>query len=309
MTSKITILQTTELPEVVEARLQKLFEVVRWPDGVAERSKALSRHGVEVRAIAGTGKGRIDETLLDALPALEIVSSYSTGLEEIDTNALARRNIPIFNTAKALDEEVADLAHWLLISVCRQLVAAERFLRAGQWLNGHFPLTRSIAGLKVGILGLGHIGKALVRRLEMSGAVLGYHGRRRQDDVAHRYFGTLHELAEWCDALVVCCPATPETTNMVDRAVLDRLGPQGIVVNIARGTIIDEPALIEALSTGRIAGAGLDVFADEPRVPQALIDNERVVLLPHVGSATVQTRQRMGEMMLGALTRHFGLNG
>lgn len=309
MTSRIAILQTTELPEWVETRLRTLFDVVRWPEGEAGRKDVLARQGGQIRAIAGTGKGRVDEALLDGLPGLEIVSSYSAGLEEIDTDALARRGIPIFNTSKALDEEVADLAQWLLVSVCRQLVAAEAFLRAGRWPGGNYPLTRSVAGLKVGILGLGHIGKALARRLEISGAVLGYHGRRRQDDVAYSYFATLHELAGWCDALIVCCPATPETANMVDKSVLDRLGSDGVVVNIARGSIIDEPALIDALAEGRIAGAGLDVFANEPQVPQALIESDRVVLLPHVGSATVQTRERMGEMMIGALTRHFGLAG
>lgn len=308
MTSRIAILQTTALLEPVEARLASIFEVIRWPRDAAARADILSRHGESIRGIAGTGKGRVDEALLESLPNLEIVSSYSAGLDEIDTDALARRDIAVFNTSTALAEEVADLAHWLLMSVCRGLVTADRFVRAGDWIKGGYPLTRSVAGLKVGILGLGHIGKALARRLEITGAEIGYHGRNRQDGVAYRYFDSLHALADWCDALIVCCPATPETTNMIDKAVLDRLGPQGVIVNIARGSIIDEPALVKALAENRIAGAGLDVFADEPNVPQALIEDSRVVLLPHVGSATVQTRDRMGEMMIAALTRHFGLD-
>lgn len=308
MTSRIAILQTTPLLEPVEARLASIFDVVRWPDDEAARADILARHGESIRGIAGTGKGRVDEALLASLPNLEIVSSYSAGLDEIDTDALARRDIGVFNTSTALAEEVADLAHWLLMSVCRGLVTADRFVRAGKWVSDKFPLTRSVGGLKVGILGLGHIGKALARRLEIAGAEIGYHGRRRQQDVAHRYFDTLHGLADWCDALVVCCPATPETANMIDAAILDKLGPQGVIVNIARGSIVDEPALIAALAENRIAGAGLDVFADEPNVPQALIDDPRVVVLPHVGSATVQTRDRMGDMMIAALTRQFGLD-
>ena len=308
MTSPIAILQTAVLPGSVEARLRSIFDVIHWPDDRAGQADVLARHGARIRAIAGSGKGRVDAELIAALPALEVVSSYSAGLDRIDTDALARRNIAVFNTSEALAEEVADIAHWLLMSVSRALVAADRFVRAGGWIEGGFPLTRSLQDLKVGILGLGRIGKALARRLEVTGAVLGYHGRRRQDGIAHAYFATLHELADWSDALIVCCPATPETVSLIDRAVLDRLGPQGVVVNIARGTIIDEPALIAALAENRIAGAGLDVFADEPNVPQALIGDPRVVLLPHVGSATVQTRDRMGEMTVAALTRHFGLD-
>lgn len=305
--STLTVLQTTDLPDDTVAALGARFDILRLPDPGPERDALLAEHGAHVRGIAGTGKGRVDEALLDRLPNLEVISSYSAGLEEIDVDAVERRGIVLANTSTILAAEVADTAVWLLVAVFRRLVEADRFVRDGKWLTDKFPLARSVAGAKVGILGLGHIGKAIARRLAVMDATIAYHGRRKQDGVDYPYFGDLQDLADWADALVVCTPETPETIKLVDGPILDALGSDGVVVNIARGTVIDEAALVKALADGRIAGAGLDVFADEPNVPEPLLDDPKVVLLPHLASGTVETRARMGQAMIEVLTRHFDL--
>lgn len=305
MTNTITILQTNALPDRDACALQKLFNVVRLPAEPAEQTDFLQEVGPRVRAIAGTGKGKVSAKLMDSLPNLEFISIYSAGLDSIDTQAAAQRGIPIANTSAVLSDDVADLALWLLIGVSRRLVAADRFVRQQQWQAGPFPQGRAISGTKVGILGLGHIGKALARRLEPMGGDIGYCGRRKQADIAYRYYASLTELAQWCDALIVCCPATTETENIVNKKVLNDLGPQGILINISRGSVVDESALVDALRDNVIGGAGLDVFANEPNVPARLLTDERVIVLPHLGSATVQTREAMGDSMLNALTKHF----
>ncbi|WP_410218830.1 2-hydroxyacid dehydrogenase [Paracoccus sp. (in: a-proteobacteria)] len=294
------ILQTTDLPQETQHLLEARFDVIRLPKEPAEREEVLARNGQDIRGIAGTGKGRVDTALLDRLPNLRIVSSYSAGLDQIDTEECARRGIPVENTSHILAEDVADAALWLLMGAVRRFGEAERFLQRGDWLNGQAPLGLSMRGMKVGILGLGHIGKELARRLEVCGCEIAYHGRSRQP-VVHRYHDSLIDLAQWCDVLAVCCPATPETEGLVDRKVFEALGSNGFVVNIARGTVIDEAALALALSERRLSGAGLDVFAQEPHVPASIVQDDRVICLPHVGSATTQTRAAMGEAMIARL--------
>ena len=304
----ILVLQTSDLPAQAEAALRARFELVRIPDDAAARQTLLADRGGTVRALAGSGKGRVDRALLAALPQLEIISVTSAGLDAIDTVAVGARGIPIFNTSSILADDVADLALWLVLATTRSLVAADRFVRQGRWSkDAQFPLGKTIAGMKIGILGLGHIGKAIARRLDVLGAEVGYTGRSRQEGVDRPYFADLTEMARWCELLVVSCPATAETRHMVDAAVLDALGADGIVVNIARGTIIDEQALVAALTAERLFAAGLDVFEDEPHVPLELRESPRAVLLPHIGSATEGTRARMWQGMVEALIGHFGL--
>lgn len=302
------LLQTTDLPPAAEAALKTQFTLLRIPAGGPERETFLAEHGPAVRGIAGSGKGKVDEALLAALPGLEIISVTSAGLDAIDTEAVARRGIPIFNTSAVLADDVADIALWLVLGTTRRLVEADRFVRRGEWSEtNYYPLGKTIAGMKVGILGLGHIGKAIAARLELLGAEIGYSGRSRKAGIAYPYFETAEQLASWSDLLVVSCPATAETFHLVDAAVLKALGPEGILVNIARGSIVDEAALVEALGCGDIFGAGLDVFEDEPLVPQALIDSERTIVLPHIGSATEGTRRGMWQHMVRCLQHHFGL--
>ncbi|WEX12264.1 NAD(P)-dependent oxidoreductase [Chelativorans sp. AA-79] len=209
------------------------------------------------------------------------------------------------NTSHVLADDVADLALWLTMGLVRRLCEADRFVREGARQNTSFPLTRSMRGLKTGILGLGHIGAALAARLELLGGEIGYHGRRRKPQVSYRYFDDLERMAEWCHVLAVSCPATKETENLVGVGVLRALGGSGILINIARGSVVEEQALVSALGDFLIGGAGLDVFANEPHVPDLLAEHPRVITLPHIGSATIETRHAMGQAMIGALRSHF----
>ncbi len=293
-----TVLMPVPLPAIVADSLAETMTVVRlWE--AQDKPACLAAAAGAVRAIASHGV--IDAALMAALPGLEIVSSFGVGYDGVDTAYAAAHGIVVTNTPDVLNEEVADTTLALMLGAVRQLPAAERYLRAGRWTAAPFPLTASLRGRTVGILGLGRIGKAVARRCEAFGLAVAYHGRRAQEGVPYLYFPTLVGLAAACDILVVIAPGGEETRNLVDAAVLKALGPDGYLINVARGSVVDEAALIEALEAGTIAGAGLDVFADEPRVPQALIDLDHVMLLPHVGSASQHTRRAMGQLVVDNL--------
>jgi len=264
----------------------------------------------EVRGIAVSGgHTAIDGAFAAGFPGLEIVSNSGVGYDHIDAAALATRGIVVTNTPGVLTDEVADLVLGLLIATVRQLPQAERFLRAGRWTSGNYPLTATLRGRKVGILGLGRIGKAVARRLAAFDLEIEYHGRKPQPEVEYRYHPSLVGLATSCDVLIVTVSGGAETRHMVNREVLEALGPNGILINAGRGTVVDESALVKALTEKRIQGAGLDVFEDEPRVPAALMAMEQVVLLPHVGSASVHTRLAMGQLMVDNLVSWFAGKG
>jgi lactate dehydrogenase-like 2-hydroxyacid dehydrogenase len=242
--------------------------------------------------------GVVGAAEMDALPDLRAVANYGVGYDNVDVEEATRRGIVVSNTPDVLTDAVADLSVALVLDVLRQVSAADRFVRRGEWAEGkRFPLTREVRGSVVGILGLGRIGQAVAERLEPFGARIGYHSRSPKD-VAWTYHATASELARASDVLVVLTPGGAETHHLVDAAVLDALGPEGFLVNVARGSVVDEVALVAALEEGRLAGAGLDVFADEPNVPAALLGRDDVVLLPHVASATVQTREAMATLVL-----------
>jgi lactate dehydrogenase-like 2-hydroxyacid dehydrogenase len=223
------------------------------------------------------------------------------GYDIVDAKWAGEHGIIVTNTPDVLNEEVADLAIGLLLATVRQIPQCDRYLRAGKWLEKPYPLTATLRERTMGILGLGRIGKAIAKRAEAFGIAIAYHGRNQQADVPYAYHPTLAGLAEACDILMIIAPGGPETRNIVNKEILEALGPNGILINVARGTLVDEPALITALREGKILSAGLDVFADEPRVPQELIDMEQVVLLPHVGSASHHTRNAMGQLVVDNL--------
>ncbi len=235
------------------------------------------------------------------LPHLEIVASFGVGYDNVDAEWAGKHGIIVTNTPGVLDDEVADTAMGLVIAAVRRLPQAERFLRAGQWLKGAFPLTASLTGRTLGILGLGRIGKAIATRAKGFGLEVGYHGRKPQGDVAYRYYPSLIEMAKASDILIVAAPGGPATRHIVNAEVLDALGPDGVLVNISRGSLIDEAALIAALKAGRILAAGLDVFENEPHVPDGLIALDNAVLLPHVASASVKTRRAMADCVVANL--------
>jgi lactate dehydrogenase-like 2-hydroxyacid dehydrogenase len=204
-----------------------------------------------------------------------------------------------------MEETVADLALGLLIAVMRRICEADRFVRAGKWPAGPFPMGSELRGKTCGIVGLGNIGRGVARRAEAFGMSVCYYGPRQKPDAAYPYYADLEAMARLSDCLVVACPATAATRNLVDGRILDALGPEGFLINVARGAIVDEPALIAALTSRRIAGAGLDVFRDEPRVPAELIAMEHVVIVPHIGSYTREIREERGAKLLANLRAHF----
>jgi lactate dehydrogenase-like 2-hydroxyacid dehydrogenase len=242
--------------------------------------------------------------LLEKLPKLEIISVCGVGYDGVPVNWCRVHGIRVTNTPDVLTEDVADTASALVLMTSRNLIVANRFLYAGSWLNGQFPLAHAVRGKLAGIVGLGRIGKAIAHRLEAHGMRVAYHGRSRQD-VAWPYFDSLIEMARAADFLIVACPGGAETKHLVNADVLTALGSKGTLINIARGSVVDEGALISALQNGTIRSAGLDVFENEPQVPQALMDCANAVLLPHLGSGTHETRRAMAALVVANLAAHF----
>lgn len=293
------LLPAPVLPSAMEA-LDRHFTVHRlW-----EAPDAAVLAGVRGMA-ASTLAGPVGADLFDRLPALEIVANFGVGYDNIDVAAAAARRIVVTNTPGVLDEEVADLTLGLLLGTLRRLPQADAFVRAGRWETGGFPLSPSLRGRKVGIIGLGGIGKAIARRLEGFAVDIAYHGRTRQPGVAYPWYPTPVALAQACDVLIAIVPGGPATRHLVNAEVLAALGPQGVLINVARGSVVDEAALIEALQQGAILAAGLDVFEHEPHVPDALRAMDNVVLLPHLGSASDVTRRAMGALMVENLVSWF----
>jgi len=281
------------------------FTPIRVP-GNTDYSALSAQQATGVRAIAaGGGHDPIGAALFDRLPNLEIVASFGVGYDHIDAAEAARRGIIVTNTPDVLTEDVADIALTLLLSTIRQTPQAERFLREGKWLAGAFPLTASLRERSVGIVGLGRIGKAIARRVQAFGVPVSYCGRKKQADVDLPYFPDALSLASAVDTLIIAAPGGAGTMHLVDANVLKALGPTGVVINVGRGSVIDETALANALARGTIAGAGLDVFELEPHVPEALIQSDKAVLLPHVGSASHYTRNAMAQLVVDNLASWF----
>jgi len=241
----------------------------------------------------------VNAALLDRLPKLQIISSFGVGYDHIDAAAAAKRGIVVTHTPDVLNEEVADTAIGLLLCTVRELPQAERYVRAGRWPQANYPLSKAtLRNRTVGLVGMGRIGVAIARRLEGFGVPIVYHTRRRRPELAYRHYPKLTDMARDVDTLIVIVPGGAETRSMIDARVLDALGPDGIVINVARGSVIDEPALIAALKQRKIFAAGLDVFVDEPDVPAELLTMDNVVLLPHVGSASAYTREKMDQLIV-----------
>lgn len=307
--SRTDILMTAPMMPIVIDALDRAFTLHRlWEQN--DKEAFLKEAGPRIRGVAtSTLFGRVDATLLDRLPNVEIVSSFGVGYDNVHAEEAARRNIVVTNTPGVLDDEVADLTLGLLLATLRKIPQADRYLREGKWLKASFPLSATLREKKVGIVGLGRIGKAIAKRLSGFDVSIAYHGRTRQDDVAYAYYPTVTGLAEACDVLIVITPGGASTKHLINADVLKALGSNGVLINVARGTVVDEQALIDALKSGTILSAGLDVYEDEPRVPQELIDLEHVVLLPHIASASVHTRNAMGQLVADNLIAWFDGKG
>ena len=302
-----TLLQLCPVLPATQAVLDRTYTVLRMPSRdapEAERNAWLDAHGAKVRAVVTGGHLGIETALAERLPNLGIVAVNGVGYDRIDIEAMRRLDVRVSNTPDVLTDDVADLAIALMLNVMRRLPAAEAHVRDGSWPTAQPALARRASGLRYGIVGFGRIGQAIAARLAGFGGNIAYTGPRRKQ-TPHAYHDDLRALAAASDVLFVATAASAATARIVDRAVLDALGPQGVLVNIARGSIVDETALVEALVERRIWGAGLDVFENEPHVPPALLRLENVSLAPLVGSATGETRQAMGALMLDNLAAFF----
>lgn len=297
------VMQVGPLTADLEHALQERYAAVLLPDAARAADRLLEEAGRAVRVAVTSGRTGVDRALLERLPSLEAVVSFGVGYERTDVGAAIERGVVVGHTPDVLTGCVADTAVGLLLDVVRGLSRADRFVRAGRWDHPQsFPLTTRVGGARVGILGLGRIGRAVARRLEGFGVEVGHHSRTAKA-APYRSFDRLVDLAGWCDVLVVTAGGGPGSDGLVDAAVLDALGPDGFLVNVGRGSVVDEAALVAALLDGRLGGAGLDVFAEEPHVPQELLALDTVVLTPHLASGTVETRGEMVAMVLDDVRR------
>jgi len=270
-----------------------------------DRAALIAEVGGRVRAIQTTGGHGADAKLIAALPRLEIISCFGVGVDAVDLDAARQRGVVVTNTPDVLNECVADLAMGLTLATMRRISLGDRHVRAGNWLKGALPLAQKVGGRTMGILGYGRIGKAIARRAEAFGMRIVYHGRKPQSGVTHKYYASLTDMARDCDVLMVICPGGAATQHIVNAEVMKALGPEGTLINVARGSVVDEAALVRALAEGGLGAAGLDVFESEPKVPQALLGMDQVVLQPHVGSGTHETRKAMGDLTVDNLRAHF----
>ena len=300
----VDLIVTAPLPPFLYEPLKRDFRCHDYHQS-KQKPELLAAEGGRIRGLVQGGGTVTPAQLLDALPKLEIISVFGVGYDGVPVDYCRQRGIKVTNTPDVLTDDVADVAVGLVLMTGRGFAAAERFVRAGEWTKRGPELTTRLGGQRVGILGLGRIGKAIAQRLSAMGMSISYTGRKAQVDVPYRFVPDLVGLAAESDFLIVACPGGAATRNLVDAGVLAALGKKGTIVNIARGSIIDEPALVAALQNGTIKSAGLDVFADEPNVPAPLLAMENVVLLPHVGSATRETRQAMGDLCKANLDAWF----
>jgi lactate dehydrogenase-like 2-hydroxyacid dehydrogenase len=297
----IDILQTTKLLDSCERALTAKYTVHKLHEA-ADKNALLAAVRDRVRGIAG---GSVTAELMDRLPGLEIISNFGVGYDSIDTQAAKARNIRVTNTPNVLNDAVAELTIGLMIALSRRIPQAHQYVRDGNWPKGSFPLLSELNGKTLGILGLGRIGKEIAIRAQAMKMRVVYHGRHEQADEPFVYYSDLTEMARDADWLVIIAPGGKDTQKMVSRAVLEALGPDGYLVNMARGSLVDQGAMVEMLASKALGGAALDVFEDEPHVPPALFGLDNVVLSPHQVSATRQTRDKMGALVIANLDAWF----
>lgn len=292
----IDILLTQPVPEAIDSQLLQLYRVHRLYEA-ADPQVFLAEHGAAIRAVVTGGAKGLPNAIMDRLPALQLIAISGIGTDAVDLVHAAERGVQVSTTPGVLTDDVADMALGLLIMTLRDLGTGERIVRAGQWGKVNQPLARRVSGIDLGIVGLGRVGHAIAQRAKAFGMRIHYTDHKVQPDSGYQFEADILALARRCDVLMVAASAD-QGEALITSEVLQALGPQGYLINVARGKLVDEQALVAALQARVIAGAGLDVFADEPNVPSALYDLDNVVLQPHRGSATAQTRLAMGEMVL-----------
>ncbi|CAN1262998.1 Hydroxyphenylpyruvate reductase [Linum perenne] len=291
----------------LEQELQSRFNLFKlWQQAPSQLPRFFESNQSTIKAVVGNARVGADAELIDALPNLEIVASFSVGFDKIDLGKCKEKGIRVTNTPDVLTDDVADLGIGLILGVLRKICPCDEFVRSGKWQHGDFGLTtKQFSGKSVGIVGMGRIGSAIAKRAEAFGCSISYHSRSQKPFKDYKYYDNIMDLARNCSILVVACSLTEETHHIINREVINALGPEGILINVGRGAHVDEPELVSALLEGRLAGAGLDVYENEPEVPEALISLENVVLVPHVGSDTVETCKAMADLVIANLEAHF----
>jgi len=305
MADKIDLLVIGDITVEMQHRLETKFQLHDY-FSATDKDALIAQQGSDIEAIATNGHDGVPDDLISRLENLKVISCYGVGYDAINVAAAADKAILVSHTPDVLNDEVAVTAIMLLMGVARQLRANMDWISSGDWVKlGHPPLSRSLTGLKVGLVGYGRIGQTIAEKLDIFGCEVSYHARSERSHSPHRYFGNLTEMAGECDALVVITPGGPATHQLINAEILKALGAEGFLVNVARGSVVDEAALVNALEQGIIAGAGLDVFEKEPHVPLALQQHPHVICTPHIGSATVQTRAAMGNLTVDNLMQYF----
>lgn len=304
MTTTPTVLQIARLSAPSEAKINSRLNVTLLASQ-ADPDAFLREHGKNFNALITTAPVGVSAELMAKLPNLKVVACRGIGVEKVDLDYTRAHHIAVSCTPDVLTDCVADLAIGLIIDTARGMTASDRYVRAGRWPSGPFPLSTRVSGKKLGILGLGKIGKAIAKRAEAFDMPIRYHNRRPVSDTKYTYVPSMVELAQWCDFFMIAVDGGPQSRNLVNRDVLDALGPNGFIFNISRGTVIDEAALIDALQNKKIAGAGLDVFVNEPRINEVFYSMDNVVLIPHAGSGTVETRTAMEGLVLENIESFF----
>ncbi|MCB9991785.1 MAG: 2-hydroxyacid dehydrogenase [Rhodospirillales bacterium] len=297
------ILALHNMPPLGLEQLEEQFELIRlWQE--KDPDQMIKDRANDIVAIVSSYNRGVSAKMIEALPNLEIISTFGVGYDNIDVRAATGRGVVVTNTPDLLTADTADTALALLLAVSRRVVEGDAYVRVGKWLNGPLPLGTSLGGKTAGIVGLGRIGQAIADRVSAFDVSVAYHGRHEKD-VPYRFYPQLEEMARDVDYLILSCAGGPETQHIVNENVLRALGPHGFLVNVARGSVVDQDALLVALSNKNIAGAALDVYDNEPHVPEALFSMDNVVLLPHIGSATVETRAKMGQLVIDNILAHF----
>ncbi|GLT32670.1 hypothetical protein SLA2020_073180 [Shorea laevis] len=301
----IGVLMTCPMYSYLEQELESRFNLLKPWKQSSSMAEFLKNNSVYIKAVVGDTNIGADAQLIDSLPNLEIVASYSVGLDKIDLEKCKEKGIRVTNTPDVLTDDVADLAIGLAIAVLRRVCVCDRFVRSGKWVNGDFGLATKFSGKSVGIVGLGRIGSAIAKRAEAFGCRISYHSRSKKPNTNYAYYSSITDLAANSQILMVACALTEETHHIINCKVINALGPKGILINIGRGALVDEPELVSALLEGRLGGAGLDVFEQEPEAPEQLFKLDNVVLLPHVGTDTVETSNAMADLVVRNLEPHF----
>ncbi|MBS0847924.1 2-hydroxyacid dehydrogenase [Citrobacter sp. JGM124] len=292
---KTKILKQASLPDQLTEKLELLYDICEYDTLSAETFAALAK---EFTVMITNGEAVVTRELIESLPSLEMIAVFGVGYDGVDTAAAADNHVAVSHTPGVLTDDVADLAVGLMLATSRQIVGAQKFIEAGGWKQGGFPWTRKVSGSRLGIIGMGRIGKAIAQRCEGFSMKISYSDRIEIPGVDYPWVEDICALAAQSDFLMVCTPGTSENKALIDGPVLKALGSDGVLINISRGSVVNEAALVEALTQGVIAGAGLDVFCDEPNVPVALLHHNNVVVTPHMASATWSTRTAMSQLVL-----------